>query len=43
MNVLKGTKEFFPSVEEIKFEGKASANRWHLGIMKQTEQLWGNL
>ena len=26
MNVLKGTKEFFPSVEEIKFEGKASTN-----------------
>ena len=26
MNVLKGTKDFFPSVEEIKFEGKASTN-----------------
>jgi xylose isomerase len=26
MEVLKGTKEFFPSVQEIKFEGKESTN-----------------
>ncbi len=23
------TKEFFPGIEKIKFEGKDSKNRWH--------------